>query len=342
MLSRVAENIYWLARYLERAENTARLLAANANLHLDLPCGITPAWEPLIAMAGARKLFEQQHPDYSEKEVVKFMIGCDKNPSSILSSLRAARENARTIRDYLPREAWELINKHHLDASEQLDEGLSKRGRHEYLKRVILTSQTLNGLLAGTMNHDQGYHFLLLGRNIERADMTTRIIDVRTDGLLPLESAELRPFETIQWVSLLRSLSAYQMYRRSMQARVRKGDVMIFLFQSQDFPRSIRHNLCSIERSLKTLPNHESAVQSLYEIKSSILSTQFGKMNCGSLHDFIDQVQIALDQVHAEISRAWFLPAQCSTHREPVLVSSGKGMQCRSNSAQLIASASYR
>ncbi|MEC4748184.1 alpha-E domain-containing protein [Methylomicrobium sp. Wu6] len=309
MLSRVAENIYWLARYLERAENTARLLAANATLHLDLPRGITPAWEPLIAMAGARERFERQHPDYSENEVVKFMIGCEKNPSSILSSLRAARENGRTIRDYLPREAWELINKHHLDAGEQLDEGLSKRGRHEYLKRIILTSQTLNGLLAGTMNHDQGYHFLLLGRNIERADMTTRIIDVRTDSLLPLESSELPPFETIQWVSLLRSLSAYQMYRRSMQARVRRGDVLIFLFQSQDFPRSIRHNLCNIERSLKTLPKHEPAVRILYEIKTKILSTQVEKMKCAPLHNFIDQVQIALDQVHGEIRNAWFLPA---------------------------------
>jgi len=308
MLSRVAENIYWLARYLERAENTARLLAANAALHLDLPRGITPAWEPLVAMAGARELFERQHPDYSEKEVVRFMIGCERNPSSILSSLRAARENARTIRDYLPREAWELINKHHLDARERLNEGLSQRGRHDYLKRIILNAQSLNGMLAGTMNHDQGYHFLLLGRNIERADMTSRIIDVRTDGLLPLD-AELRPFETLQWVSLLKSLSAYQMYRRSMQARVRRGDVLIFLFQSQEFPRSIRHNLCNIERSLKTLPNHEPAVRILYQIKTRILSAPVEKMQCAPLHHFIDQVQIALDQVHGEISSAWFLPA---------------------------------
>lgn len=307
MLSRVAENIYWLARYLERAENTARLLAANATLHLDLPRGITPAWEPVIAMAGARELFEQHHLDYSEKQVVRFMIGYEKNPSAILSSLHAARENARTIRDYLPREAWELINKHHLDAAEQLDEGVSKRGRHEYLKRIILSSQTLNGMLAGTMNHDQGYSFLLLGRNIERADMTTRIIDVRTENLLPTESAELQPFETIQWVSLLRSLSGYQMYRRSMQARVRRGDVLIFLFQSQDFPRSIRHNLCNIERSLKTLPNHGPAVRILYEIKTKILSTEVEKMKCSPLHNFIDQVQIALDQVHSEIKNTWFL-----------------------------------
>ncbi|MBL1265876.1 alpha-E domain-containing protein [Methylomicrobium sp. RS1] len=308
MLSRVAENIYWVGRYLERAENTARLLAANATLHLDLPRGITPAWEPLIAMAGTQDLFEAQHSDYSEPEVIRFMLGSEQNPSSILSSLRAARENARTIRDYMPREAWELINKHHLDAGERVEEGLSKRGRHEYLKRIILTTQTLNGMLAGTMNHDQGYHFLLLGRNIERADMTTRIIDVRTDGLLPLENSGLQAFETLQWVSLLRSLSAYQMYRRSMQARVRRGDVLLFLFQSADFPRSIRHNLCNIERSLKTLPNHESAIRILYQVKSRILSTPVEKMQCTPLHHFIDQVQIALDRVHDEISNAWFLP----------------------------------
>lgn len=309
MLSRVAENIYWMARYLERAENTARLLLVNANLHLDLPRGITPVWEPLIAMAGARELFEELHPDYSEAHVVQFMIGCTRNPSSILSSLRAARENARTIRDYLPREAWELINKHHLDADEQLQEGLSKRGRHDYLKRIVSTAQTLNGMLAGTMNHDQGYHFLLLGRNIERADMTTRIIDVRTENLGLADGMELRPFETIQWISLLRSLSAYQMYRRSMQAQVRRGDVLIFLFKNTEFPRAIRHNLCNIERSLKTLPNHETSVMILYAIKTKILAAPVEKMKGEPLHNFIDQIQIALDQMHGEIKKAWFLPA---------------------------------
>lgn len=310
MLSRVAENIYWLARYLERAENTARLLTANATLHLDLPRGITPVWEPLIAITGARELFERQHPDYSEKQVIRFMIACERNPGSILSSLRAARENARTIRDYLPREAWELINKHHFDAAEKLDGGLSKRGRWDYLKEIILTTQALNGMLAGTMNHDQGYQFLLLGRNIERADMTTRIIDVRTDGLFPHETTELRPFETLQWISLLRSLSAYQMYRRSMQAQVRRGDVLLFLFQSPDFPRSIRYNLCSIEHSLRTLPNHEATVTILHAIKTKILSAQVEKMKCKPLHNFIDQVQIGLDQIHGEICSAWFLPAE--------------------------------
>jgi uncharacterized alpha-E superfamily protein len=138
---------------------------------------------------------------------------------------------------------------------------MTKGGRHAYLKRVIQGAQNINGLLSGTMLHDQGYDFLHLGRFMERADMTTRIVDVRSANLLPDETTDLRPFETIQWVSVLKSMTAYQAYRRSEQIRVLRGPVLRFLFQHDDFPRSVNHCIEALRTSLSKLPRNDSALR---------------------------------------------------------------------------------
>lgn len=308
MLSRVAENIYWMARYIERAENTARLIGVSANLLLDLPRGTAPGWEPLIWITGSDDLFRERYGEFSERPVLKFLVGDHQNPSSILASLHAARENARTIRDIVPREAWEQINELYLRAHDQLQAGLTKRGRFEYLRHIILGSQTITGLLAGTMNHDEGYQFVRMGRNLERADMTTRIIDVRSATLLPDESSGLRPFDNIQWMSVLKSLTAYQMYRRSMQVRVRRADVLRFLFQHMEFPRSLHHTIDAVERSVTTLDHNEAPLRVLGRIKRTVLGADVGTLSQADLHAFIDDLQAALGQVHDEVARAYFLP----------------------------------
>ena len=143
MLSRVAQNLYWLGRWVERAENTARLVSVNANLLLDLPRGIAPGWQPLVAITGGEADYRKRYDGYEERNVVRYLVGDASNPSSILSSLVSARENARTIRDIVPREAWELINELYLYGRDNLQGGLSKRGRHAYLAHVIETSQAI-------------------------------------------------------------------------------------------------------------------------------------------------------------------------------------------------------
>src|SRR5690606_8592439 len=217
MLARVAEALFWMSRYLERAENMARLINVNANLLLDIPKKTTLGWEPLIDITGTRDVYLQQNDNFDERTVLKYLVSDASSPVSIANSLSYARENARTIRDVIPREAWEQINALNYFAKDQLASGLSKRGRFSYLKEIILRNQTITGLLAGTMNQDQGYLFIRMGRNLERADMTSRIVDVRTANLLTGENLELRPFENIQWMSVLKSLTAYQMYRQAMQ-----------------------------------------------------------------------------------------------------------------------------
>jgi uncharacterized alpha-E superfamily protein len=308
MLSRVAENIYWMARYVERAENTARIVTVNANLLLDLPKGIAPGWRPLVDITGSNPLFEEHYKDYSERNVVRFLLADERNSGSILAALMAARENCRTIRDFVPREVWELLNEIYLFARADLPKGMTKGGRHAYLKRVIQGAQNINGLLSGTMLHDQGYDFLHLGRFLERADMTTRIIDVRSANLLPEEATELRPFETIQWVSVLKSMTAYQAYRRSEQIRVLRGPVLRFLFQNEAFPRSVVHCIEALRISLSKLPRNDSALRVAGRLKRNLEGTEPRRLNQQQLHAFIDDLQVGIGDLHEELARTWFPP----------------------------------
>jgi uncharacterized alpha-E superfamily protein len=308
MLSRVAESLYWTARYLERAENTARLVTVNANLLLDLPRGAQPEWEPLIFITGATEYYEEKYKSYEERSVVMFLLADKDYSGSLLNSLRAARENARTIRDIIPREAWEQINELTLFARENLDTGLSKRGRYGYLKRIILGVQTITGMLSGTMNHDTGYRFLVMGRNLERADMTTRIIDVRTADLLE-DSPDLRPFRTIQWVSVLKSLTAYQMYRQSRQVRVTRTEVLKFLLQDAAFPRAVLYCIDAVEQCATSLPRNDAVLRLTGRLKRNVSVADVGRLRQEELHAFVDDTQLNLAELHGEISRTWFLPA---------------------------------
>ena len=310
MLSRVAENLYWLARYVERAENTARLVNVNDFLLLDLPRGTTPGWAPLIAITGSWPRYQELYPRFDERSVVRFLVGDPRNPASIVSCLQRAREACRTVRDILPREMWELLTQLLLHVREDLAAGLTKGRRHGYLRRVIEGSELITGKIVSTMLFDEAYHFLAMGRNIERADMTTRIIDVRTGNLLPREPTELRPFETIQWVSVLKSLSAYQMYRRKMQAQVQRSEVLRFLFLDRQFPRAFVRCLDAIGESLAALKRPSDIVERLREFIAKVEATPVAELGREELHAFVDALQLQLIELHGGIAATYFLPPQ--------------------------------
>lgn len=307
MLSRVAESLYWMARYLERAENTARLINVNTNLLLDLPPQVRPGWASLIEIIGSEEQFRQSQATADERSIVKFMIGDTGNPGSILSSLGQARENARTVRDYMPREAWERVNALTLYAKSNLASGLGHRRRFEYLLEIIAGVQQITGLLAGTMTHDEGYQFLRMGRNLERGDMTIRIIDVRSANLLPGSSEALTPFRNIQWMSVLKSLSGYQMYRRAMRTPVRRPEVLKFLFKERLFPRALHHTLLEVDSCLRVLPNRDRPITQLEELRALVTASRPEAMSQEELHGFIDQMEQGLNTVHNAISGAYFL-----------------------------------
>jgi uncharacterized alpha-E superfamily protein len=306
MLARVVENVYWLSRYLERAENTARIIGVNTNLLLDLPGGIAPGWLPLVDISGNRAEFDARGTKGDERDVVHFLIAEKDNPGSICSSLHYARENARTLREILPTEAWELLNQFFADFTKDLSTGLNKRTRFEFLKRIVITLQTLAGMLDGTMNRNDAHAFMTLGRNLERADMTSRIVDVRSAQLLPAETPELRPFESVQWMSVLKSLSGYQMYRLKMRTRVKRTDVLQFLLRDDQFPRSCHFCLAQLEASLTPLPRSEGVLDVLETAKRFIERAPLATLDQPGLHHLIDQIQLRIHDVHNGIASIYF------------------------------------
>ncbi|MGD8547253.1 MAG: alpha-E domain-containing protein [Thiohalophilus sp.] len=306
MLSRVANNIYWMARYIERAENTARLINVNSHLLLDLPKRVRLGWEPIMEILGNQELFYQNHDTAEERQVIRFIVSDQSNPGSIINSLRQARENARTIRDIIPREAWEQVNQNYLRAKEQASSSLGRRKRDDFLRQVIQGAQTVTGMLAGTMTHDEGYDFLRMGRNLERADMTTRIVDVRSASLLPEMSEDLSPFENIQWVSVLKSLTAYQMYRREMRIQVRRPDVLRFLLQERRFPRAFYHTIGEVENCLQHLPHNEKPLKILTRLQKKVLAAKPEKLRQEELHGFVDDMQLGLAKLHEQITKSYF------------------------------------
>jgi uncharacterized alpha-E superfamily protein len=306
MLSRVAENIYWMARFIERAENTARLINVTSNLVLDLPKKVSFEWGALVDITGYSALFKERSAVADDRSVVKFLVGDENNPGSIIRSLDRARENARTIRDIIPREAWEQINNLYLKCKGNLQLGLSRQGRYDYLRWTILGAQTITGMLAGTMNHNASYAFLRMGRNLERADMTTRIIDVRTANLLVEQPMDLAPFENIQWMSVLKSLTGYQMYRQTMQVRVRRPDVLKFLFQDKSFPRSFYHSVCEVESCLQDLPRNDAPLRLITQLQRMVSESKPERLTQAELHRYIDDLQARLAEVHDQISATYF------------------------------------
>lgn len=313
MLSRVAERIYWIGRYMERAESTARLVGVYASLALDLPTAVRLSWRALISITGTDALFEPQKREADERSVIRFLLADDSNPSSLSYSLMMARENARTTREILPSEAWEQINDLYWYVKDHRMSGLQRGGRHQFLSEIVAACQRLIGLLTSTMSHDNAYNFARLGRNLERADMTTRILDVGAASLFPDVSLGLReekdplPYENIIWMNVLRSLSAYQTYRQHVQNRVTGEDVVAYLLQDRYFPRAVAHCVGELASCIEHLPRHEDALRCTARLQRRVDQANVHALVKSGLHEFIDELQRDLGVTHAQIAATWFL-----------------------------------
>lgn len=312
MLSRVAERVYWTGRYVERAESTARLVNAYTTQVMDLPKGVEPGWAHLVDITGANRLFEELHPTYDERSTIEFLVVDAHHPGSIMSSLAAARENVRTTRDLLPTEAWLYTNELYLYGRANAAQAVGRKYRFDFLQEVIVRCQQLTGLLAGTMSHDASYSFVRAGRNLERADMTTRIVDSAVFILMPRKEAP-GAYDSILWVNVLKSLGAYQMYRQHVRHRVVADEVVRFLLTDPDFPRSVAHTLSEAQGCVTSLPRHGAPLCSLARARARIDGADIGTMSLDGLHRLIDEVQSDLRDVHEQIQATWFTlerPAQ--------------------------------
>ncbi|MBI4005182.1 MAG: alpha-E domain-containing protein [Gammaproteobacteria bacterium] len=306
MLSRVAERMYWIGRYLERAENTARLVNVNASLVLDLPRIVKYIWSGMISICGSSDLFFTKYEKSDERNVIKFMLADESNPGSIVYSIRMARENARTTREIMPSEAWELINEFHLFVKQHVNSSLKRDAQNEFLDSITSFCHQITGLLFGNMSHGEAYSFIRIGSNLERADMTTRIVDVGCMNLLRRREDIPETLDNILWMNVLHSLSAYQMYKQHVRDKVNSKDVVAFLMKDQQFPRAVAHCLTELNNCVLPMPKNDQTLRSVTRVQRIIAEIDVARLLENNLHEFIDELQIDLADIHTQVSHTWF------------------------------------
>src|ERR1043165_1992180 len=239
MLSRVADSIYWMGRYVERAENVARFIDVNLQLMLDSSLGqIEQQWRPLVSTTGDNEDFEKRYREATQRNVIRFLTFDAENPNSILSCLRAARENARTVREIISSEMWIQLNKFYLMVNAAAAGGTAG-SLNEFFNEVKLSSHLFSGITDATMTHDEPWHFCRMGRKLERADKTSRILDVKYFILLRSATEGATACDDVQWAAVLRSTSAFEMYRKR-HGRIWPKGIAQFLLLDVEFPRAIR------------------------------------------------------------------------------------------------------
>ena len=310
MLSRVADSLYWINRYVERAENISRFLEVSEAMALDCPPGSAEPWLPLVDACGDRQRFDQAYPIGSPRDVVSFLLLDRDNPNSIVSCIASARENARQIRDVITTEMWEQLND--LYWSVQDGEVLWQEPDQEQLRNIRRGCQLFYGITDVTLSRDQAWLFSQLGRLIERADKTSRILDVKYFLLLPAPTEEGGVLDELQWISLLRSAGAYQMYRQSMQQAIAPSSVARFLLLNPIFPRSVRFCLQQINDTLQQIQlNPQSGPPDDLEcLRGQVLAkwsyVRIDALIERGLHEAIDQLQTDLNQLHQLIHNRYF------------------------------------
>ncbi|MGE4319561.1 MAG: alpha-E domain-containing protein [Deferribacterales bacterium] len=304
MLSKVANRVYWLARYMERAEDIAKLVNVYTNLMLDMPKGTDIVWYNLITIMGAEETFNEMYQDKTENSVMSFLISDAKNPCSLFGSLCFARENARTTRDILPTEAWEVVNELYLLVKKEKDNLDTRSKRYNFLTSIIKGCQRLEGMLVSGLSRNHTYNFLQIGRLLERADTTTRILDA---GSMILSAGQkMKGTEGIVWMNLLKTMNAYQMYRQSVRRRVASSDVIDFLLKDTQFPRAVEYCVDSVGYLASKLPNNDPVQVKTKAVKNLLESFSAKDSSMKNMHDLMDQVQICLYDVDAAVNDTWF------------------------------------
>ncbi len=311
MLSRVADSIHWMSRYVERAENVARFVDVTLNLVLDAPVGREEQWQPLVKTTGDDEVFAKRFGAATRENVIHFLTFDPNNGNSILSCLRAARENARSIREIISSEMWEQVNTFYLmvkDASLRPDASAKP---NEFYAQVKESSQLFAGITDATMTHGEPWHFLHLGRMLERADKTSRILDVKYYLLLRSVADVGTPLDEIQWAAVLRSASAFEMYRKR-HGRIAPTRIVEFLLLDSEFPRAIRfcmdraqHSLHAISRTpLGAFKN--PAEKLIGQLCSDLAYANVDEVIQWGLHEYLDDLQTRMNKVAHGIYETFF------------------------------------
>jgi uncharacterized alpha-E superfamily protein len=311
LLSRVAESVYWMARYIERAENVARFVGVNIHLQLDLPLDPAEQWQSLVDTSGDAAVFSQRYGEASQSKVIEFLAFDGENPNSIASCVRAARENARSVRETISTEMWEQVNSMYLLVQSHTN-GPDVDDPAEFFRSIRMAGHLFQGITDATMSHGEAWHFLRMGRRLERADKTSRILDVKYFMLLPSVSDMGTPYDDIHWSAVLKSVSGFQMYRQKY-GRIAPRQVAEFLITDSEFPRAIRYCIDSADQSLHEITGVPAgsfrcrSEQMLGMLHAEVDFTSVDTVLASGLHEYLDRMQDRLNEIDSAILEDFFL-----------------------------------
>jgi uncharacterized alpha-E superfamily protein len=315
MLSRVADSLYWMSRYIERAENNARLAEVNLQLLLDLAnqpdTDTKQQWNPVISSLEENELFATLYETLDGKAAIDFVSLQNANPNSIYSCLLQARDNARSTREQMSSEMWEQINRIYLFVQSDSGRSLLQTSPYEFFKRIIAGSHLFQGICDATMTHGEGWGFIRIGKFMERADCTSRILDVKYHILLPTGERVGGNIDTIQWMAVLKSCSALEAYRKIYFGQVAPWKVAEFIIAHPEFPRSIRFSVDFLDAALHRISgsneaNYANEAERLSgRLRSDLDYITIGEIFEFGLHEYLETIQERLVEVNDAMYQAY-------------------------------------
>lgn len=317
MLSRVANCLYWMSRHIERAENTARLVDVNLQLLLDISnlndSKLAEHWMPVIQSSGDEELFQTLHERATGASVTEFLVFQSENPNSIYSAVAQARENARMVRDQITLELWEEINRLYLFLRSPDARHVWQRSPADFFQQVKSASLLIVGVIYATVSHNEGWHFMQLGKFIERADKITRILDVRHAAFPPRGvPEEVSQREVLEWSAVLRSCTAWDAYKAIHGSEIHPRLVAEFLLMNEEFPRSVRFCVERLDTALRSISGVTARrfSNNAEQLSGRLLAElQFGTMGefleQHGLHDFLDLLQLRFNAIGIAIFDAY-------------------------------------
>ncbi len=311
MLSRTADHLYWMARYIERAENMARVLDVTYNMSLVPNAADSEAalWEPALQIAGDVEAYEAEHGEYTAAGVIHYLAMDENNSSSIFSALRGARENARAVRVAMSSETWENINALWLEFSQFFGANLAESGLHEFCDWVKSRSHLFRGVSFGTMLRDDAFRFVRLGTFIERADNTARLLDVKYHLLLPSDEEVGGAVDYYEWSAILRSVSAFQAYQKVFSDTIEPWRVAELLVLRDDMPRSLHACLDEITPILEQLSRRNSECRRMAgELHARLHYGRMDEIFQEGLHEFLTDFIDCNNNLGVEIQRTFLNP----------------------------------
>jgi len=317
MLSRTADHLYWMSRYTERAENTARMLDVNYQTSL-LPQSAQVAkygWQGVLSISELLPAYNKEHDQITPGEVIDFMVKDEDNPSSIISCLKGARENARAVRGALTTEAWETQNTTWLEVNRMLRSGALERDPAQFFEWVKFRSHLSRGVTLGTMLQDEAFYFSRLGTFLERADNTARLVDVKFHALnsefFGTATEEDQEYDFYHWSAILRSVSAFETYRKVYRDVIKPERVAELLILRADMPRSLHHSLHEVVANLDQVSNDPGS-ETRRRAGKLLADLQYARVDeilATGLHAYLTQFLDRVNEVGARISQDFLMPA---------------------------------